>query len=133
MKGRHWTIPGVAIALASCAPPAIHGGFDSGNPAAKMYAIEHAALKNDRAAIPEIIAQLDSDDPAVRSVAIASLKRMTGKTYGYRDYDPPHLRREAIDRWEQALNADELFAEPSPHHADAPPAQSENVNAANHG
>lgn len=124
---------GVVTALASCGPPAIEGGFDSANPSAKIYAIEHAARDNDRSAIPHIIAQLESDDPAVRSVAIAALKRMTGQTYGYRDYDPPCVRREAIDRWEQAWKADELFAEPSPHHADAPPAPHDSNHAANHG
>ena len=123
MNVRLWTFPCVAIALTCCAPPAIEGGFYSGNPASKIYAIEHAARDNDRSAVPHIVAQLDSDDPAVRSVAIAALKRITGKTYGYRDFDPLYLREEAIDRWEQALKADEVFSDSPGPSTDASPAQ----------
>ena len=124
---------GLASVLASCAPEAIEGGFDSGNPAAKIYAIEYAARENNRSAIPNIVAQLDSDDPAVRLVAIAALKRMTGQTYGYHDYDPPEVRREAIDRWEQALKADDFTCGPMPHQADAPPVLQDKDNPSNHG
>ena len=134
MKPRLLSIIGIAaFALCSCGPPAIEGGFDSGNPAAKIYAIEHAARDHDRSAIPHIVAQLDSDDPAVRSVAIAALKRMTGKTYGYRDYDPAFLRQEAIDRWEQALKADEVFSDSSPNHADVLPASDLSDTPTDHG
>jgi hypothetical protein len=90
------------LLLSACGLAATSGGFDSPNPAAKMYAIEYAARNGDRSAIPRIIEQLDSDDPAVRSLAISSLYRLTGQTYGYRDYDPPRQRREAIGRWVEA-------------------------------
>jgi HEAT repeat protein len=93
----------VPLALASCGPSATAGGFDSANPAARMYAIEQAARSNDRPAIRRIVEQLESDDPAVRCLAISALKRMTGETYGYRDYDPPELRREAVQRWVEAV------------------------------
>ena len=96
------------LSMAACGPPAIDGGFDSANPAAKMYAIEYAARRGDRSAIPRIIEQLESDDPAVRSLAISSLYRLTGQTYGYHDYDPPEQRREAIARWIQADQNGEL-------------------------
>lgn len=95
----------VAVALHSCGPPAIEGGFDSANPAAKMYAIENAVRDGDRTAIKQIIEQLDSDDPAVRALAIAALHRLTGETYGYNHFDPPDVRREAIARWKQAANS----------------------------
>ena len=98
----------IGAALASCGPAAIDGGFDSPNPAAKMYAIEHAARVGDRSAICQIIEQLDSDDPAVRLLAIGALERLTGRTYGYRHFDPPQQRREAIDRWVEAIQNCEL-------------------------
>jgi hypothetical protein len=91
--------------LSSCGPPATAGGFDSANPAAKMYAIEQAARANDRSAIGHIVEQLTSDDPAVRSLAIATLHRMTGETYGYRDYDPPAERQAAVDQWVKAVRS----------------------------
>jgi hypothetical protein len=99
-------------ALAACGPSATAGGFDSANPAGKLYAIEQAARTQDRAAIPRIIEQLASDDPAVRAVAIATLQKLTGETYGYRDYDPPSQRQAAIDRWIDALRADAIPVSP---------------------
>jgi hypothetical protein len=98
--------------LGSCGPAAIDGGFDSANPAAKMYAIEHAARDGDQSAIPDIVEQLDSDDPAVRSLAIAALKRITGQTFGYRDFDPPSQRREAIERWRAAIESGSVGGAP---------------------
>lgn len=109
---------GMLLALGSCGPAATAGGFDSANPAARMYAIEHAARSSNRAAIGRIVEQLDCDDPAVRLMAITTLKRLTGETYGYRDFDPPQVRREAIERWVKAVNADEV---PSAQLSTAPP------------
>jgi hypothetical protein len=114
------TILLVAIASAvSCGPSATEGGFDSANPAAKMYAIEQAARTGDRTAIASIVEQLDSDDPAVRLLAIEALQRLTGQTYGYRHFDPPDVRREAIERWVQAVQPTPT---PTSAPADAPPA-----------
>lgn len=104
--------------LAGCGPAATDGGFDSANPAAKLYAIEYAAGANDRAAIPDLVEQLDSDDPAVRALAIATLQRLTGQTKGYRDFDPPDIRRQAIAQWVQAVRDGEFAA----HDASAPKA-----------
>ncbi len=107
MKGFLVT-PFLAIAVHSCGPPATSGGFNSANPASKIYAIENAVRQDDRPAVKNIIEQLDSDDQAVRAVAIAALKRMTGETFGYRDFDPPDERRAAIDRWKQAWTSGEI-------------------------
>lgn len=98
--------------LASCGPAATKGGFDSPNPAAKMYAIEQAARAGDRSAIRSIVEQLESDDPAVRCLAIATLKRLTGETFGYRDFDPPEQRRAAVERWLAAVESGQV-PEPS--------------------
>jgi HEAT repeat protein len=93
---------GALAGLGSCAPAATEGGFDAANPAAKLYAIQRAGLREDRSKIPQLIEQLDSDDPAVRLFAIEALERMTGERRGYKPYDPPHRRAEAVDRWVQA-------------------------------
>lgn len=105
--------------LAGCGPSATAGGFDSANPAAKLYAIEQAARVNDRSAIPRIVEQLESDDPAVRSLAISTLERMTGETYGYRDFDPPSVRQAAVQRWVNAVKSGSIpSAGASPAEAD---------------
>jgi len=102
----------IAMMLVACGPAARDGGFNSANPAAKIYAIEYAASRGDHSAIGQIIEQLDSDDPAVRCLAGASLKRLTGQTYGYHDFDPPEQRRQAVDRWVRALQSGELSVNP---------------------
>src|SRR5262249_50631095 len=89
-------------------PAAIEGGFDSANPAARMYAIEQAGKSGDRTAIPRLVEQLDSDDCAVRLLAITSLERLTGETYGYRHYDPPEEREAAVERWTCAVRSGQL-------------------------
>jgi HEAT repeat protein len=97
-------VAGAAL-LGACAPPASRGGFDSPDPAAKLYAIERAMRRGDRAAVPQLVEQLDSDDPAVRLLAISALERLTGQTYGYRHDDPPWQRQDAIRRWVEAVSA----------------------------
>jgi hypothetical protein len=96
---------GLPFALAACAPPATEGGFDSPNPAARLYAIEQAARDGDRAAVVHLVELLDSDDPAVRWMSIRALERLTGLTHGYRHYDPPAVRAEAVKRWVQYVES----------------------------
>lgn len=112
MLGRRIQLICIVTAFAGCAPSATTGGFDSPNPASRLYAIEQAGATNDRAAIPKIVEQLDSDDPAVRSLAISVLQRLTGETYGYRDYDPPAVRELAIERWIQAVKNNTIPTSP---------------------
>jgi len=99
------TVAAGAAVLGACAPPASRGGFDSPDPAAKLYAIERAMKHGDRAAVPQIVEQIDSDDPAVRMLAISALQKLTGETRGYRYDDPPYLRQDAVRRWAEAAGA----------------------------
>ncbi len=87
-------------ALTGCQPPrAEEGGFDSANPASKLYAISEAGRTRNPDAVPDLIAQLDSDDPAVRMYAIVALEKITGERKGYSPYAPPHARSAAVERW----------------------------------
>jgi len=112
-------------------PAASEGGFDSPNPAAKLYAITDAARQRDRSAIPHLIEQLNSDDIAVRFFAInaledivgdrlASLESEHGRRLGYNFTGPAAPRREAIDRWAQAYRSGALTGARA--RTDAPPA-----------
>ena len=47
----------------------------------------------------ELVEQLSSNDPAARLLAIRSLERLTGETFGYEHAGPEWARREAIGRW----------------------------------
>jgi hypothetical protein len=99
------TLVAIGMSAAACAPSSLDGGFDSPNPAAKLYATQRAARTEDRSpeTLRHIVEQLDSDDPAVRLVAIDTLERLTGETFGYRADDPAPDRRAAIRRWTEHL------------------------------
>ena len=93
----------MAVSLAAacgCSPrePQRIGATD---PTANIPAIQEAARENDRAAIPQLVRQLESDDPAVRFYAIEALQRLTGETFGYRFYDDADERRPAVERWKR--------------------------------
>lgn len=109
-------VAGSPISLAGCTPSVIDGGFDSPMSASRLYAIERSAREGNTSSIRHIIEQLESDDPAVRMMAIGALERLTGRTYGY-DYGDPLLeRRAAIRRWRDAYQSgalDERLQEPN--------------------
>ena len=89
----------LAVVVSGCTPPASRGGFDSDNPASKLYAIRKAT----KADIPQLVEQLESDDPAVRMMTINALGRLTGQRMGYNPYDSMPDRRESVDKWVQAV------------------------------
>ena len=72
--------------------------------AVKIPAIKQAVQENDAQVIPQLVRDLDSDDPAVRFYAIEGLERLTGQTFGYVYYADPPARREATLKWQQWLN-----------------------------
>jgi hypothetical protein len=82
-----------------------HGPRTVTNPdlQAKVPAIEDAARRRDRSAIPELVKELDSDDAAVRFYAIRGLRAITGGNFGYRYYDSEEDRQAAVLRWKQWL------------------------------
>ena len=69
----------------------------------KIPAIVGAAQHGDREAIPQLVRDLDSDDPAVRFYAIEGLERLTGETFGYVYYQDATERRPAVMRWRKWL------------------------------
>lgn len=95
----------LAVWAAGCSGPrASEGGFDSDNPAAKLYAIHDAGEKRDTDSIPHLVQALEDDDPAVRMMAIEALDRVTGTRLGYNPYDTLPERRVAVNRWVQAVD-----------------------------
>jgi HEAT repeat protein len=86
------------LALPGCFPTT-EPSFDSPEPAARNEAIVLAASRGDRAAVPDLVRMLDSDDAATRLLAIRTLDRLTGETFGYDYTDDRPERAAAIDRW----------------------------------
>ncbi len=88
--------------LSGCAPAANQGGFDSDNPAAKLYAIRQAGQSGDVRYVPRLVEELESDDPAVRMMAIHALEQLTGQRLGYNPYAAEAQRKPAVDAWVRA-------------------------------
>jgi hypothetical protein len=103
----------IAAACVGCTPRASEGGFDSPDPAAKLYATHRAGEQRDRSAMPHLVEQLDSDDPAVRMMSIAALERITGERFGYNPYATLTQRRRATDRWIEAVRSGQFGASPN--------------------
>ena len=99
--------------VVSCGQPATSGGFDSPIPAARLHALRQAARSGDRSSLKRIVELLDSDDAAVRLLAILTLERLTGETYGYHHYAPRWDREASIRLWINAIKQD-TFSELKP-------------------
>lgn len=72
----------------------------------------------DRRDLEAMVELLMADDALVRFVAIAGLVQLTGDSHGYRFFDPPHARFQAILVWRDyaltARSAGTLRIEPPP-------------------
>lgn len=77
----------------------------SDDPDLKIPAIKIAVQKHDKSAIPQLVHDLNSDDPAIRFYAIDGLHSLTGQTLGYRYFDDEEERKPALQRWNEWLAA----------------------------
>ena len=89
------------------------GGCESGygpksvkspDPSAKIPATVDAAMHKDMTAIPQLVADLENDDPAVRFYAIGALERVTGHTFGYQYFVDEDKRAPAVQQWKAWLD-----------------------------
>lgn len=93
-----------ALAFAAgCTEPTGPKTVYNPNPSIKIPAIKQAVADHDLSAAPELVKNLDSDDPAVRFYAIQGLRRLTGEDFGYRYYDERDQRRPAVLKWRNWL------------------------------
>jgi hypothetical protein len=77
------------------------------DPSVKIPAYKKAVRKHDKAAIRQLVKDLENDDPAVRLYAIHALQEMTGETFGYRYFETDEQRKPAVRKWQQWLKAGE--------------------------
>ena len=95
-------LPGVLMACAAgcfAPPPSVKDP----DPASKIPAIKIAVAKNDHRVLPQLVEDLDNDDPAVRFYALDGLEKFSGQSFGYHYYDEADARKPAIERWKQWL------------------------------
>lgn len=109
------------LLCAGCTGPAPTRGLcqrlQDGDPAVRAAAAADAAKAKDPKALPCLVDRLGDPEPDVRLMASAALQQMTGATYekmGWRFYDPPALRAEAVDRWRQWLREQGRQTQTSP-------------------
>ena len=96
-------VAGLGLFLGGCAEPRPPLTVTSDDIRIKVLAIQRAVDANDRSVIPQLVSDLDSDDPAVRFYAIEGLERLTGQTFGYRYFDDGIGRRQALKQWQDWL------------------------------
>lgn len=91
------------LLLCACAAPKPAASVHHADATVKIRGIKQSVHKHDRAALTQLVADLDNDDPAVRLYAIEALERITGDNFGYRYYDDLVQRQPAITRWQRWL------------------------------
>jgi hypothetical protein len=95
----------LALALGglSCTAPTPKPDIKDPEAAVKIAGIREAMSKRDRSALPALVAQLDSDDPAVRLFAIQALGKFAGERFGYEYYLDEDQRKPALAKWQEWL------------------------------
>lgn len=96
----------VAGGLAGCSLPGQRADWASTDPAERTLAIGRAARAPDDESTRRLIVLLESDDPCERMLAIESLRRATGETFGFDYAAPERERRSAVARWVVWANED---------------------------
>jgi len=91
--------------MSGCTAPKPPSVVTDDDPSVKIPAITAAVQKKDLGAAKQLVADLDSDDSAVRFYAIQGLSRLTGQTFEYNYYDDELARQPAVQRWQQWLAA----------------------------
>jgi hypothetical protein len=111
VAARGWVAPAVALGVAFCIPsctaPRPPLVVTDPDPSVKIPAYKKAVRKHDKAAIRQLVKDLENDDPAIRLYAIHALQEMTGETFGYRYFETDEQRKPAVRKWQQWLKAGE--------------------------
>jgi hypothetical protein len=114
VAARGWVAPAVALGVAFCIPsctaPRPPLVVTDPDPSVKIPAYKKAVRKKDKAAVRQLVADLDSDDPAVRLYSSQALRRLTGETFGYQYFATDERRGPAVQKWRQWLEAGERAA-----------------------
>lgn len=79
--------------------------FEAPDAGSRIRAVIARAKEPSREDLRGMVDSLGSDDPALRTLAIAALDRTAGDRFGYDPWAPEGERREAIGRWRQWLEA----------------------------
>jgi len=114
VAAHRWAAPAVACAwflsIPACTAPRPPLVVTDPDPSVKIPAYKKAVRNKDKAAVRQLVKDLESDDPAVRLYAIHALQELTGETFGYRYFDSDERRKPAVRKWQQWVEAGEQAA-----------------------
>lgn len=91
----------------SCGGPTPMANVYSEDTGEAITGMKAAVRNQDRSVIPELIKDLESDDPAVRFYAIEALQKLTAQDLGYEYFQDENARRPAVERWKKWLEIGE--------------------------
>jgi hypothetical protein len=93
----------LGLLVGGCAAPRPRAAVTDSDVSAKIRGMKKGVRQNDRSILQQLVADLDSDDPAIRLYSIQSLQRLTNQDLGYRYYDDQLARQPALQRWRDWL------------------------------
>jgi len=94
----------VTVLLAGCTASRPAPDIKADDVAVKIAGIRQAQARQDRASLPALVEQLDSDDPAVRMFALGALEKFSGgERFGYEYYLDEEQRKPSLAKWRQWL------------------------------
>lgn len=93
------------VGPSGCAELGARPGIQSAEPGQRILAIRAAGEARDTSSVPLLVDRLSDEDVAVRFYAILALDRITGTRMGYDYGGTIAARREAIERWREAMNS----------------------------
>ena len=105
----------LALVGLACTAPRSAPNIADADPTVKIAGIKQASATKDRAALPALVDELDSDDPAVRLFALEALERFAGQRFGYEYYLDEVQRKPSLARWREWLKQQQATSEASPH------------------
>lgn len=97
------------IVLGGCPNPKV--GFDSPAPNKRVDAIVLAADQDDPESLKMLVEKLESTDSIERMMAIRSLEKREGKTFGYQHAAPQPDRAQAVEQWRQYVGLSDDHAD----------------------
>lgn len=107
-----WFWAGIILMLAGCGDPFDRkmglSDLESPNPTVRIRAIKWAGDNKISPAVPQLVDSLQNEDKSVRFYAIEALRRIAGTNHGYDYKAAPNLRAEAVKRWRESLDPNEL-------------------------
>jgi hypothetical protein len=97
---------GLLLSAALCVACSVRAprNIADSDPSSKIPAIVAKVGEKDLSAVKQLVADLESDDPAVRFYAIGGLQRLTGETLGYQYFVDDEQRADAVGRWKAWLD-----------------------------